>query len=173
MTVDREKYKVLYEYQKTQYDDEKLRYSRLDEKATKYLTSLAFLTTVYTFIVGNYLKDLDKFLGCLKYLSIISISLTFILFFIAWWYLFKVLKSEKSARLPTNDSLVDSFHNHSLESNLVHLSELYSTLIDMYRDISIIKSLSLSKGYNWIKCSYISMGCSLFLIFISFVGNSL
>ncbi|KAB0653907.1 hypothetical protein F7P73_05200 [Acinetobacter bohemicus] len=173
MTIDREKYKILYEYQKTQYDDEKLRYSRLDDKATKYLTSLAFLTTVYTFIVSNYFKDLDKFLGCLKYLSILSIGITFILFFIAWGYLFKVLKSEKSARLPTDNSIVESFHNHSLESNLVHISELHSQLIDMYREISIIKNLKLSKGYDWIKRSYISMGFSLFLIFISLAWNSL
>jgi len=55
MAVDKDKYKALYEYQKAQFDDEKTRYSKLEDKATKYLTSLTIVISAYILIVGKFI----------------------------------------------------------------------------------------------------------------------
>ncbi|MDV2468430.1 hypothetical protein QR674_05485 [Acinetobacter chinensis] len=49
--VDREKYKALYEYQKTQFEDEKSRFGKLEDKSAKYLTALTVAITAYVFII--------------------------------------------------------------------------------------------------------------------------
>jgi|GEM_PF-3984022 hypothetical protein len=47
MSIDKEKYKTLYEYQRLQFDQENAHYYKLEDRSGKYLT---FLTIFFLFI---------------------------------------------------------------------------------------------------------------------------
>ena len=67
----KELYKVLCEYQKTQFEDEKTQYFKLEDKSSKYLTFLNIFIPLYIFCFTYFLKDLPESTNSfLKYLLI-------------------------------------------------------------------------------------------------------
>ncbi len=79
--IDSEKYKLLYEYQKNQFDIVKNHYSKLEDKASKYLTFLGIVITAYTLMSKFYIFDyqVNEPTTLIYYIIFIYIGITFYL----------------------------------------------------------------------------------------------
>lgn len=78
--VDLEKYKILYEHQKNQFEKEVERFRRLEEKATKYFGSITIAVGAYLFLVRCAVESLLPPKNLIGWLVIVSIVVTFVSF---------------------------------------------------------------------------------------------
>lgn len=166
-----DKFKVLYEYYKFLYEDEKSRYSRLEDKSTKFLTFLAILSSTYFLFVRFYLFNDSSISDCFYFLNILLIITTIVLFSIAWYHTFMGLKIMGTDRLPSKKEFIVSFEKSSLPSFYVHSSKIFMRLVDDYRKIGAIKYQSVKKAYNFILLSGISFIISILLFIFSRIGQ--
>jgi len=149
MACDREKYKTLYEYQKTQFDDEKQRYSRLEDKAAKFLTALTVVISAYTLIVGKFVDSLPTDINAvLKWSCYILIALTFFSFCSAWACIFRTLKLRDVPKMSSDKKSIEYFLDNHLETIYWDRAEKYSEAIDMYRIQNKEKTDLMSNAYR-------------------------
>ncbi|MFW1761034.1 hypothetical protein [Acinetobacter calcoaceticus] len=166
MAVDKDKYKALYEYQKAQFDDEKTRYSKLEDKATKYLTSLTVVISAYVLLVSKFIET-GKTNFCLTYsLIIFFIILTFLSFCSAWFFIFKSLKLQEVKKMPSDHQLIEFFLDNELPTVHWDLAEKYDEVIKWYRNKNHDKTRLMQQGYNEIIHSGLFFIISLFFIFL-------
>jgi hypothetical protein len=167
MAVDKDKYKALYEYQKAQFDDEKTRYSKLEDKATKYLTSLTIVISAYILIVGKFIGASNT-IFCLTYaLIIFFIVLTFLSFCSAWFSIFNSLKLQEVKKMPSDHHLIEYFLDNELPTIYWDLAEKYDEAIKWYRNKNHDKTVLMQQGYNEIIHSGIFFVISIFFIFLT------
>lgn len=171
MAYDREKYKTLYEYQKDQFDDEKQRYSKLEDKATKFLTALTIVISTYTLIVGKFLESLPTDINAfLKWSCYILIFLTFLCFCSAWSFIFRTLKLRDVPKMPSDKATIEYFLDNHLESIYWDRAEKYSEAINMYRNQNKEKTDLISNAYRDIAfASWVFVLSLCFMIFIKMV----
>ncbi|MDQ8935800.1 hypothetical protein [Acinetobacter rudis] len=170
MAVDKDRYKALYEYQKAQFDDEKTRYSKLEDKAAKYLTFLTIIISAYILLVSKFISASDD-IYCLTYAIIIFfIILTFFSFCSAWFSIFKSLKLQKIKKMSADAELIEFFEAHELPSVYLGLAENYSEVIEWYRIKNDDKTTLMQKGYKEILHTAIFFIISIFIIFLTEVA---
>jgi high-affinity K+ transport system ATPase subunit B len=143
-----DKYKILYEYQKAQFDDEKNRFSKIEDKATKFLTTLSFFIPLFIFFSTKIFEKIDSS-NCFFYWIIVFI-ITLILFSAssAWWAILRSMRLIDSMRMPTQKIREELFNKNSLDTCYVELSELYSNMVDMYRRLNTDKTEFIKLAYN-------------------------
>lgn len=164
--VDREKYKALYEYQKAQFEDEKNRFGRLEDKSAKYLTALTVAITAYVLII-RWVFSWTVFPDFLFFLLIkILITITFFLFCIAWGFILSSIKLRGISKMPSEDSLINYFKNNSLETVYLGLAKKYSESITKYRTECQDKTKLMLWGYKFTIGAGISFMLSIILIFL-------
>lgn len=148
MAVDRDTFKALYEYQKIQFDEEKTRYSKLEDKATKFLTSLTVVISAFTLIVGKFVESMPQDTNCiLKWSFFIITALTFFCFCSAWSCIFRTLKLRDVPKMSSDLTTIDFFLDNSLDSVYWDRAEKYSNAIDLYRIQNKDKTDLMSTGY--------------------------
>lgn len=148
MTIDREKYKVLYEYQRNQYEEEKARFSKLEDKATKFLTALSFFIPVFILTSTKIIEKLELF-NCFVYslLNFLSV-LVFVSACSSWWAILRSMRLLQSERMPSSSIRNDLFDKNSLDTCYLELSELYSSMVQLYRRLNADKAEILALIYN-------------------------
>ena len=161
-----DKYKILYEYQKAQFDDENNRFSKIEDKATKLLTALSFFIPLFILISTKIFERIDSF-NCLFYWTITFI-ITLILFSAssAWWAILRSICLMDSKRMPTKKIREELFNKNSLDTCYVELSELYSDMVGVYRRLNADKNEFIGLAYNEI---LLAAGFFLLLVILTFV----
>ena len=90
--LDLEKYKALYDFQKYQFDTIKAHYSKLEDKAIKYLTYTSVFITAFSLIAKYYLIDQEVIPNVYIFtLTSFYIGLTFIFLCLAIGKIFSCL----------------------------------------------------------------------------------
>ncbi|PQJ84252.1 hypothetical protein [Aliivibrio sifiae] len=107
MAVEIEKYKYLYEFQKEQLAEERQRYSRLEDKAVKYLTALTFALTAYILLVRWVSKSILPPEGMLSWLVVVSILLTFLALCSSSSLILRSLQLQDLIKLQTDSSMMN------------------------------------------------------------------
>lgn len=161
---NKDSYIELYEHQKYMYEIEKAAFSKLEDKASKQLTSLSILITAYTALVGILLKSViqntEPLLGAI---CIFLIVLIFILFCSSWYSIFKCLRLQEVYRLESNQKMIDYFLDQEyLETVYEGLSTKYSVVIQNYIEQNAKKAKFIQNGYKRTKIALI-----LFIILVS------
>jgi hypothetical protein len=169
--VDLEKYKILYEHQKNQFEKEVERYRRLEEKATKYFGSMTIAVGAYLFLVRWAIENLLPPKSLIDWLVIASIVITFISFMSSWSFSFRATKLSDIIRLPSDTALIDYFTDNLRGTVLLGLSRSYSEAIieiEMkYRDkLSLVR-----KTYSEITFTAWALSISVALISASQWSN--
>lgn len=174
MALDREKFKALYEYHKTQYDNEVTRGQKLEDKSAKYLTVLTIAITAFTLFVSKWIESLTLpifggqiICGVFNIFVLFSLIFTFICFCSSWSLVFRSLSMLKVKKIPSNQQTINTFSKNSLESVYVALSKKY---VEAYNVIFINnekKSSLMVKAYTDIAWSGWSFVLSVLLIFTS------
>jgi hypothetical protein len=167
VAVDSEKYKFLYEYQQEQFLAEKHRYSRLEDKSIRYLTSITIAVSAYVLIVRWAFERLVEVNSIKSWLTLISIVITIIAMCSAWSFIFRSIKLQKSIRMPSDIESIDYFKYNKKEVVYLGLAKKYSfatqeLLVEIDQKLKNIK-----KGYMDIIFSAWSFLISITLIFIT------
>lgn len=107
------KWKLLYDYTRKAFDDEVERFSRVDEKATKFLTSISIIITLFVGLTKWLFSDSDNnFTICF----FIIIGLAFFLLSLAWVCFFSSLRLTIVPKMPLTDEVFDLFKNEKINS---------------------------------------------------------
>ncbi|MCS0321135.1 hypothetical protein [Vibrio diabolicus] len=170
MAVDIEKYKFLYEFQKEQLAEERQRYSRLEDKAVKYLTALTFALTAYILLVRWVSKSILPPEGVLSWLVVVSILLTFLALCSSWSLILRSLQLQDLIKLQTDSSMIEYFKKNKREVVYLELAKKQSQAIAAI-NVEYDKKLALvRKGYQDIVFSGWCFFISIVLIFIKLWG---
>ncbi|NTZ75309.1 hypothetical protein FCI59_28840 [Pseudomonas protegens] len=169
--VDLEKYKILYEHQKNQFEKEVERFRRLEEKATKYFGSMTIAVGAYLFLVRWAVESLLPPKNLIGWLVIFSIILTFVSFLSSWSFSFRATKLSDIIRMPSDTALIEYFSDNLRGTVLLGLSRRYSEAIieieKAYRD----KLYLVIKTYSEITFTAWSLTISVALISASRWSN--
>lgn len=169
LAVDREQYKALCEYHKTQYETEVTRGHKLEDKSAKYLTALTIAITAYSLVFTKWIEKLEKPLAASDWVIIVSIGFTFLCFCSSWSLVFRSLALLKAEKLPASEKTIDAFRDNTLESTYQMLSFKYLEALRKCRENNQYKTDLMSTAYRDIAWSGWSFVISLLLIFISFI----
>lgn len=166
MSIDVEKYKFLFEYEKSLYEEEMDRYRRLEEKAMKYLSAITFAMGAYIFLVR---WAIDKILpphNFIEWLITISIIFTFLCFISAWSLVFRAIQLSNIVKMPSNIEVINYFKDNSKETVYLGLSKRYSEAIVEIEKNYDNKLSFVRKSYSDIAGTVWALSISVTLIFI-------
>lgn len=162
--IDLEKFKILYEYQKNQFEKEIERYRRLEEKATKYFASMTIAVGGYLFLARWAVENIvpPKFL--FDWLVVISMAITFISFMSSWSFSFRATRLSNIIKMPSDESFIEFFLDNDRGAVLLALSSRYSEAIieieKKYKDkLSLVR-----KSYSEITFTAWALSVSVILI---------
>lgn len=142
MSADTEKYKALYDYHKDQFNEEKLRFNRLEDKAYKYLTSLTVAVSAYTLLVRSIYQQMAAPYDWLSFFVIGSIALTFYAACSAWSFIFRSIKLQALVKLPVGNEIINTFNNNKKAAVYLSLSRQYSKALGIM-NVEYQKSLGM------------------------------
>lgn len=164
----REKYKVLYEYFRLQFEDEKGQYFRLEDKASKYLTFLNLFIPIYIFGFTFVLSKIPKDINCLVNFSLLfGIAFSFLCFCSSWSFIFRSLRLMDIPKMPADREVIDFFHIHeNLESIYCFQAELYSQGISSYKSVNDNKIRLINLAYKDITFGSWSFMLSICLLMV-------
>ena len=166
MEIDTEKYKLLFEYQKSLYEEEINRYRRLEEKAMKYLSAITFAMGAYIFLVRWAIDKILPPSNLLEYLITVSIIFTFLCFISSWSLVFRAIKLSNIVKMPSNEAIIEYFKENTKETVYLGLSRKYSEAIVEIEKYYAIKLDFVKKSYNDIAGTVWALSISVMLIFI-------
>lgn len=171
MEIDTEKYKLLFEYQKSLYEEEINRYRRLEEKAMKYLSAITFAMGAYIFLVRWAIDKILPPSNLLEYLITVSIIFTLLCFISSWGLVFRAIKLSNIVKMPSNDAIIEYFKENTKETVYLGLSRKYSEAIVEIEKYYAIKLDFVKKSYNDIAGTVWALSISVMLIFIKQWSN--
>ncbi|RKG36721.1 hypothetical protein [Acinetobacter rongchengensis] len=145
----REKYKVLYEYFKLQFEDAKGQYFKLEDKSSKYLTFLNIFIPLYIFGFTFVLSKIPEINQLLLLSLSLSIICSFLCFCSSWSFIFRSLKMMTIPKMPADREVVEFFHTHeNLESIYCFQVNLYREGILLYNDVNDNKIRLINIAYK-------------------------
>lgn len=164
--VDVEKYKLLFDYFKNQYEIAMQSYHKLEDKATKYVTLLTILITAYSLIAKTVF--IDSKIMCNWYYIILYGLLIFTLLAIgsAWRFIFNCISLNDVGRMPNKQDTIDWFHDNERAGIYLGLVERYKESITIYENLNKHRTDNLNKAFDEIKFSGIAFGVSLLYLLI-------
>ncbi|CED58880.1 Predicted protein [Moritella viscosa] len=126
MSVDIDKYKCLYEYEKNLFEEESGRYRRLEDKAMKYLSATTLAIGAYLFLVRGIIEELIPPNNYIEWFVLISVGLTFIAFISSWSLIFRAIKLTDIVKMPSDEKTINYFKDNDLDTVYLGLSKQYS-----------------------------------------------
>ena len=161
--LDLEKYKALYEFQKNQFDTIKAHYSKLEDKAIKYLTYTTVFITAFSLIAKYYLIDQEVRPNIYIFLlTSFYIGLTFIFLCLAIGKIFSCLQVKELFRVNTTEGMIDYFENNSRGTVYLGLAHHYKDVIKSYSEVIDEKADLLQQAFKNIR----DAGGSLIIVII-------
>lgn len=147
----KEKFKVLYELAKYALHEETQRSSRIDEKASRYLSVLSLLLGIIIPISIAYIK---LFIPITMKMDVIGILL-FVLFVISltcsWYATFSVFKVTELQRVPMNDNMINYFEVNDLTTIYKSVAEKnFKDCLEFNTKVSNDKTDRLENSYKLI-----------------------
>ena len=126
MAVDSEKFKELYLFQKSQFEDEINRFNRLEDKAVRYLGSLTIAVSAFVIIVRWGAEKFIPPTNILEWVTVILISITLVAVVSAWSCVFCALQLQTLIKLNSDESMINYFKENKKETVYLGLAQRYS-----------------------------------------------
>ncbi|RSE33390.1 hypothetical protein EGT62_09200 [Acinetobacter junii] len=161
-----DRYKVLFDFYKGEYDALRNDYYKVEDKAAKYLTSLSVLSGVLLVLFKEVVSDFQ--LSILSSIKIVVLCVLVLSLSAAWRFIFMTLKTIQIKTFPYNQEGIDYFNEIDLDTFYYSMSISYVDLIKSYKDAIETKTQFLNRAFSEIKFSGLGL---LFFLTIYFVDN--
>lgn len=138
------KYKEIYNLSKEVFDKELKRSEIIDEKASKYLTTLTLLLGIFAFFAGRLMNSNLSPYHCLDLIQIIICVTLLLLFFATCIFVFSALKIRSLTMI---DLDTDTFLKSTLDDLYCNLSKKIEDNFKENRNKIDFKARRLQTGY--------------------------
>ncbi|WP_025094569.1 hypothetical protein [Acinetobacter soli] len=157
-----DKYKVLFDFYKMEYEALRNEYYKVEDKASKYLTSLTVLSGILLVLFKEIIHDFQcTFLSTIQVLILCMLILSLSA---SWRFIFMVLRPVEVKSFPYNQEGIDYFDKVELDSFYYSMSINYVDLISSYKAAIENKTNFLKRAFSEIKFSGLVL-----LIFLSVI----
>lgn len=168
---DKDTYKALYDFQIKELDNVRAHHSRLEDKASKYLTFSSIIIAALSLFLKQYLFDSGNS-GWLYILVVILMLVTFISLCCIARFLFHVVEVGSVGKLDTGEKMIKLFATHDLPVIQYNLSTDLSKIIKMYESNNSNKIDYLRKAFKEIKFCGLLLVLTVILIIVDSIGNN-
>ena len=168
MAIDSEKYKALYEFQKSQFEEERDRYRRLEDKSVKYLTSITIAMTGYILLLRWTLSEVVPPTSINSWVVVILMIMTLAAMASSWSFVFRSIKLQSLIKMQSNDEIINYFKNNKKETVYLGLARKYTDAIALINDEYTEKLNNVRKAYSEITFSAWLLLASLISIIIHY-----
>lgn len=162
-----EKYEFLYQYAKSSFDDELVRFRNIEDKASKFIGLLSIIIVGYTALIRFSGSIFFPPENVFEWITVVCILLTFIVLVSSWSLLFRSLQFIEMPRLPLDSEYIKDFKNKDFSTNHYLLSVTCSRALAKARASNTIKTKLLIKAYDDMALSAWLLSISLLLLTIS------
>ncbi|MEO3355767.1 hypothetical protein [Acinetobacter haemolyticus] len=159
-----EKYKVLFDFYKSEADAQRNEYFKYEDKASKYLTALTILSTILLFVMKDVIFQLT--FDLFSFVIFSAFAFTSISFAASWRFIFMVLKTQGIKSFPYDNENIEYFDNNNLDVFYYSMSKQYVEVIESYKTAILEKANYLERAFREIKVSGLLLVFLLTLIFI-------
>lgn len=168
---DKDTYKALYDFQIKELDNVRAHHSRLEDKASKYLTFTSIIIAALSLFLKQYLFDSGN--SGLSYILVVLLMLaTFISLCCIARFLFHVVEVGNVGKLDTSEEMIKLFATQDLPVVQYNLSKDLSKIIEMYEINNSNKIDYLKKAFKEIKFCGLLLVLTVILIIIDSIGNN-
>lgn len=144
-SIELAKYKEIYNLSKEVFDKELRRSEIIDEKASKYLTTLTLLLGIFAFLAERLINSNLSPYHCLDLIQIIICVILLFLIFTTFIFVFLALKIRSLTMI---DLDTDTFLKHpTLDDLYYNMSKTIENIFRNNRDRINSKSRKLQTGY--------------------------
>ncbi len=143
-----EKYKELYELSKEVLKEELSRFTRIDDKAAKYLSVLTLVAGAAAFFEKWIIDKLIPPKTFLEWVLVIIAALLCVTIFVSWFLVFNVLRLHNLTKPPLNDETIKFFDDNKMIDIYYALAKGNRDALKVNRVTTDCKSKSLSQGYK-------------------------
>ncbi len=164
--VDIDKYKFLYEYEKNLFEEEVLRYRRLEDKAMKYLTSITFIMGSYLFLIRAVIEKFIPPTDCIECAILITTAITCGLYIFSLNYILKTIKPRRTVKMDSGEETINYFKNNTIAPIYLGLSKKYSKGIESIEKSYEKKLNYINQAHSSIIWASISLIISVIFILI-------
>lgn len=148
-----DKYEFLYNYAKSAFDEELVRFKHLEEKASRFISLYSILIATFTAVITASFDVIIPLNIWYKWLMFSLIMLTYVSFISSWSFLFRALKFVDMPRLPLDEDSIKQFCERDLPTNHYALSLSCSNALKCARKENGQKSRFLQKAHKEIVVS--------------------
>jgi hypothetical protein len=161
-----DRYKVLFDFYKGEYDALRNDYYKVEDKAAKYFTSLSVLSGILLVLFKEVVSGFQ--LSILSSIKIIVLSVLVLSLSAAWRFIFMALKTIQIKTFPYNQAGINYFNENDLDIFYYSMSINYVDLIKSYKEAIESKTQFLNRAFSEIKFSGLVL---LIFLTIFFVDN--
>lgn len=159
-----EKYKVLFDFYKSESEAQRNEFFKFEDKSSKYLTVLAILSSILLFVLKDVIFQLSY--NLFSAVIIGAFCFTLVSFAASWRFIFLVLKPQKLKSFPYGNENIEYFDNVNLDVFYYSMSKQYVEVIESYKEANAEKVDYLKRAFREIKVSGLLLVFLLTLIFI-------
>lgn len=166
-----EKYKELYELSKQVLEEELNRFTRIDDKAAKYLSALTLVAGAAAYF-GKWV--IDNLIPPKTFLELVLVIIAASLcaaIFVSWFLIFNTLRLHNLTKPPLNDETIKFFDDNIMIDIYYALTKGNRDALKVNRDTTDGKSRRLYRGYNAMIFSVIFLVVFLTL-FVAYSWNN-
>ncbi|MDQ6999600.1 MAG: hypothetical protein Q9M12_01780, partial [Mariprofundus sp.] len=108
--MNMDKYEALFNHSKYVFDEEIARFSRVEDKAARFITVITSLLAVYALTGRQIFGDLVPISSCVDSLLVVLASSVLLGLLSSWFFAFRALHIQGIKKAPLNDKIL-SFYN--------------------------------------------------------------
>ena len=143
-----EKYKELYELSKEVLKEELSRFTRIDDKAAKYLSVLTLAAGAAAYFGKWVIDNLIPPKSSLEWVMVTLAALLCAAIFVSWFFIFNALRLHNLTKPPLNDEVIKFFDDNNMIDIYYALTKGNRDALKVNRDTTDRKSRRLYDGYN-------------------------
>ena len=143
-----EKYKELYNLSKEVLKEEKDRYNRIDEKASRYFPVLTLMAGASGFFGKWMIDNLIPPETTLGWFLVTTGVLLFLSVFVSWFLILSVLRMRLVEKIPLNPEMIQFFDKNELLDIYYALTRGNKSALENNRKTTERKSKALHLGYS-------------------------
>ncbi|MBN6535102.1 hypothetical protein JZM39_04845 [Acinetobacter pittii] len=159
-----ERYKILFDLYKSEYETLRNEYYKSEDKASKYLTSLTVLSGILLVLFKDVIIDFH--LNILTFAQITLLVFLILSLSASWRFIFMVLKPFELKSFPFTQEGISYFNSVKPDVFYYSMTIQYVEVIDSYKTAIEFKNSYLKKAFSEIKVSGILLLILLSVIFI-------
>ena len=161
-----EKYKELYELSKEVLKEELSRFTRIDEKAAKYLSVLTLVAGAAAYFGKFVIDNLIPPKTVLEWVLVIIAASLCAAIFVSWFLIFNALRLHNLTKPPLNNEIIKFFDDNRMIDIHYALTKGNKDALKVNRYTSDRKSKRLYHGYNAmiVSCFILVVFLSLFVV---------